>query len=345
MPLGAEKATLMGAAGGSSLIKMYGMGGVNSGPDPVYNNTEIKIYEEATDTWALGPVLALGRAGNTAQAGAAWLADAAYKNGKFWMAYGFAGVTAPAEPSNQYYDSVNSTTGVIGSAPGPSRSLVGYWSMHDAIYCGNGRAYNQPQNQWYSYKVVQSQAYSNDAWTSRSSGPLAIYGEFFSCSFSSDTNVAYMLTGRNNPNSTGNSWGPDVANCYTYSQSADSYSGLNNAPSAQKARGAGWIDNTGEQAYCWFAEQQELKLWVKSTDSWTSKTGSGTVNRSNVTCAFSEGPGIGYYAGGEAQSPESPTGYTFLSGKYTTATDTWASITSESVGRIRAMGQYGGIFQ
>ena len=49
MPLGTEKATLMGA-GASAAIKMYGMGGDNSGPDPVYNNTEVKIYDDADDS-------------------------------------------------------------------------------------------------------------------------------------------------------------------------------------------------------------------------------------------------------------------------------------------------------
>ena len=48
MPFGTEKASLLGA-GASSSIKMYGGGGANSGPDPVYNNTEVKIYSDADD--------------------------------------------------------------------------------------------------------------------------------------------------------------------------------------------------------------------------------------------------------------------------------------------------------
>ena len=242
MPLGSEKATLLGAAGGSSTIKMYGFGGNNSGPDPVYNNTEVKIYEESTDSWALGAVLAIGRGGNNNNLGAAWLSDAAYRNGKFWAAYGFAGSTPSAEPSNQYYNSVTNTSAAIGAAPGPSRSIVGYWSMHDKFFCGSGMKYTP--NYWSTYNVVQSQAYSNDAWTTHGTGPQNSYTSFASASFSSNTNLAYMFMGRNIPVS-GNmpNWGTDIYNVYSYSQSADSWTGLTNSPNNWKPQGNHWIDN------------------------------------------------------------------------------------------------------
>lgn len=345
MPFGTEKASLLGA-GASSSIKMYGGGGANSGPDPVYNNTEVKIYSDADDAWTLGATLSIGRAGNENNVGGNWIRAESNNVGIFTTAYGFAGTTHPAEPSNYNYDSVNNTSSTIGAAPGPSRSVVGYWSMNDSqYYCCGSRYSPNGNNEWQRYNAMASQAYADDAWTSRTSSPQNCYVRFAAMSFSDATNIAHILGGVNQPvPDNGHNWGTAITNTYEYSKSGDSFAAATAIPSAKQFRYRFWTDNKNAQVTCW--QPMDIDIWTRSTDAWTTGTSSSPYKRVGTTMAYNEGLGVGYAAGGETESPDPNTpGRTFTGIKYDTGAGSWSTITSESVGQIRSIGFFGGIDQ
>ena len=278
-----------------------------------------------------------------------WVQGAAYRNSRFTQAYGFANATASVAIGYDY-DVAANTSSTTGTGPGPNGALVMYWSMHDEMYmCG--RHYYDGYG-WDRFNYVSSQAYSDDSYTARSTSPQSCYGNGHTACFSSETNIAHILCGRNSPTGDRTAWGSYVTNTYDYSQSADSWTGGNAAPSAGGGNPINWIDNTNEKSYGWgFFSAQSLDIWTKSTDAFTTGTSSTSPTsrwRSNSCLAMNEASGIGYYSSGEAAAPESPTGYKNTGGNYTIGTDTWATGVPADcgVGQISGgMGFFGGIEQ
>lgn len=355
MPLGSQKAAFMGAAGsGGPQIKMYMLGGVDSiGSN--YTNADSRIWDESADTWSSGATLAQGRAGNSNNNGALWVQGAAYRNSRFTQAYGFAAGTASVAIGYDY-DVAANTSSTTGTGPGPNGALPGYWSMHDEMYmCG--RHYYDGYG-WDRYNYVSSQAYSDDSYTARGTSPQGCYSYFDSACFSSETNIAHVLGGRNAPTGDRVAWGSYIDNTYDYSQSADSWTGgAAMTTVGGNTPGMNWIDNTNEKSYSWGllnhggGVQNQMNIWTKSTDAWALGTASASPSeryRSNTCMAMNESSGIGYYSSGEASSPESPTGHMNTGGNYTTGTDAWATGVPADcgVGQVSGgMGFFGGIEQ
>ena len=342
MPLGAEKATLFGAAGGASSIKMYGGGGTNSGPDPIYNNTEVKIYDDADDSWSLGTTLTIGRGGFYNNVGASFIRDASNANSVFRTAYGFAGSTPSAEPSNYKYDAGNNTSATIGAAPGPNRGVSGYWSSTASWYSCCGSQY---VSNWARFNVLQSQAYSDEAWTTKNTPPNACYYRMTAMMFSDDTNIVHIIGGKSAPvPDNGHNWGTVLTNTYEYSVSGDSFAAATALPSAGENDNRTWNDDKNKKLYCYsLVANMDLRIWDRAGDSWTAGASSTPTSRGGPIMAFNEGLGVGYISGGEAGSPESPTGNQFTGVKYDVAADSWSALTTETVGRVTSRGFVGGI--
>ena len=87
----------------------------------------------------------------------------------------------------------------------------------------------------------------------------------------------------------------------------------------------------------------DLRIWDRAGDSWTAGASSTPTSRGGPIMAFNEGLGVGYISGGEAGSPESPTGNQFTGVKYDVAADSWSALTTETVGRVTSRGFVGGI--
>jgi len=354
MTLGANKAALLGVAGGGGAkIKMYMMGGVdNIGSN--YTNAQCRIWDESADSWVLGTNLTQGRAGNINNQGALWVTGgASYRNSVFTQAYGFATGTISVAIGFSY-DAKDDTVATDGTGPGPNGALVMYWSMHDSMYMCARHAYDYVS--WDRYNYVSSQAYSDDSYTARGSSPQATYDKGNTACFSSETNIAHILGGRNTAVGHYTAWGTFINNTYDYSQSADSWTGQTAMPSIGGGNQQIWIDNTNEKGWCWGNQStpiasNTMDIWTYSSDSWASGTSSTSpTNRARgSTCmAFNEASGIGYYSSGEAAAPESPTGHVNTGGAFNTNTDAWSTGVPADcgVGLVSGgMGFFGGLEQ
>jgi len=108
-----------------------------------------------------------------------------------------------------------------------------------------------------------------------------------------------------------------------------------------------WVDDTNKKVYCYrIIAADDMEIWDRAADSWSSGTASSPYRRSGSIMACNDGLGIGYMSGGETESPdpEAP-GRTFTGVKYDFAADSWSTMTTSNVGRISSKGWYGGINQ
>jgi len=157
MPLGANKAGLMAASAASSAIKMYGGGGDNSGPDPVYNNTRAK-------------------GGNVFQAGANWIRDDTGTAGVFMLTYGANGIFNNPTSTGYRYDVTPDTSATTTDGLGPARALCGNMAgSTDWLPCCGARYAPNGNNIWERFNTLQSQAFSDESWTSKGSPPNSCY--------------------------------------------------------------------------------------------------------------------------------------------------------------------------
>ena len=340
MPIGSELVGLMAASSGGAQIKMYMMGGVDS-IGSGYENTDCRIWDESANTWSSGATLAQGRAGNANNNGALWVQGAAYRNSRFTQAYGFSTGTASVAIGYDY-DVAANTSATNTTGPGPNGAISTYWSMHDEMYVCGRQFYDGYG--WDRYNYVSSQAYSDDSWTARGTSPQNCYNDSFTACFSSETNIAHILGGRNGPTGDRTAWGSYITNSYDYSQSADSWTGANALPAAAGGPASNWIDNTNEKTYTWCdgnVGNEILSIWTKSTDAWSTGTSSTPRVRENSCMAMNESSGIGYYSSGQAKAPESPTGYVNTGGNYTMGTNAWATGVPADCGVGQPAGGFG----
>lgn len=349
MPLGANKAGLMAASAASSAIKMYGGGGNNSGPDPVYNNTEVQIYDDADDSWSLGATLAIGKGGNVFQAGANWIRDDTGTAGVFMITYGANGIFNNPTSTGYRYDVTPDTSATTTDGLGPARALCGNMAgSTDWLPCCGARYAPNGNNIWERFNTLQSQAFSDESWTSKGSPPNACYTNFATACFSDVINTIHVFGGRSAPvPDNANNWGSAVDNTYEYSISGDSWTGATAMPAAGYNDDRTWVDDTNKKVYCYREiAADDMEIWDRAGDSWSSGTVSSPYRRSGAIMACNEGLGIGYMSGGETESPdpEAP-GRTFTGIKYDFAADSWSTMTTSTVGRISSKGWYGGINQ
>jgi len=352
MSLGANKAALLGASAGGAPIKMYMMGGAdNVGSN--YTNSQCRIWDESADSWVLGTALTQGRAGNTNNQGGLWVCTgASYRNGVFNQAYGFAHGTLPVAIGYNYA-SKDDTTDNTGTGPGPNGAISMYWSMHDSMYISGFHAYTP--NYWTRYNYVVSQAYTDDSYTARGASPQNVYYSGDTLCFSSETNIAHILGGKNATAGASTAWGTAINNTYDYSQSADSWTGQNAMPTVGAGNSTVWVDDTNEKGWCygWQSDisAQTMNVWTYSSDSWATGASSTSPTqraRDEKCMAFNESSGIGYYSSGSAAAPESPTGRQNTGGAFNTKTDVWSvGVPADcGVGLVAGgMGFFGGLEQ
>jgi len=322
MPLGVEKAALMGSGAGAAL-KMLGAGGTqpsNAG----YDYRGVNIWNSLTDAWTSGTSMTGDSGAKTSYTGNNFIQGPTGFDGMFYSIYGYspgnAGIT-----TNLEYNYSADTSATRTSGPSPGRYSFGCMQSPALQYCCSGMSWSNNTSYVY-YSDVDAYAFATDSWTSKTNTPLAVLRKWYNCMLSDDTNKVYIAMGMYKPGAT---WTKTDA-CRTYSVSGDSYTTITSANTEHMATSGQWIDDINGKMYCPFGYKQgasppirlELIYTTLATEAWNYATSSPANSRAGAY--FGQDETYGYYSAGEEGSA-SPTGYTNTGGSYNMITDTWAT--------------------